>query len=174
MPQLCFRERRHNKTLWNIFPLKTRREKKLEPSQCTESPVECAPNRLHLTFCEPDAVRFREERLKVLLGPLGSMLKTQSLSQNRLKKGSSATGKRSGFSSSVSIRNRQKPPDTHYRTEAWRQPLDSHWQKKSKKWSKLHFIAGYSASLSSLRLTPDWQDRDPSQGYKSLDDTLDT
>lgn len=33
-------------------------------------------NRLHLTFCEPDVERFREDRLKVLLGPLGSMLKT--------------------------------------------------------------------------------------------------
>lgn len=49
---------------------------------------------------------------------LGVHVEDSEFKSKLIKKGSSATGDRSGFSSSVSIRNRQKPLDTHYRTEA--------------------------------------------------------
>lgn len=42
------------------------------------------PNTLHLTFCEPEVLRLREERLKVPLGPLGSMLYSGDSGQTNL------------------------------------------------------------------------------------------
>lgn len=39
-------------------------------------------NELGLTFCEPDMERFRDDRLKVPLGPLVSMLKTWNLKRD--------------------------------------------------------------------------------------------
>lgn len=139
----------------------------------TESPVECDGNGLHLTFCEPDVERFREERLKVLPGPLVSMLKSlwvkltepdfTDLSPEWWQLRSSAATS----ASETGQKNSQVPAVEA--TRAWQKlPRQVQMSKVShhEKVSGLH--------LSSVQLTPDWQDRDPSQGYKSLNDTLDT
>lgn len=76
------------------------------------------------------------------------------------------------FCSNISMRNRPKKNSQVPAVEATRARQNPPHQVQMSKVSHHEKVSGLH--LSSVQLTPHWQDRDPSQGYKSLNDTLDT
>lgn len=108
----------------------------------------------HLTFCEPDVVRFREDLLKLELGPLASMLKTDNLTQTDFD-GILGEQRQVRLQQQRQLENKTETLDTHYRTKAWQQPLDSHIKKRNKKKIRVSPSLTVSVHLSPLcRLQP--------------------
>lgn len=106
-----------------------------------------------LTFCEPDVERFSEERLKAPLGPLGSMMKIQTHRWSVLSRSpqSSVMGPTSAGASTLEAASR------HLR-----------WNQGMSATSGILLHEGLtsfqvSGPLSSLQLTPNWQDWEPSR-----------